>query len=406
MNLKCIGIDIGHNLRCDVGAVGIRMEDFNVFTEAFNKIEKELNNMDKTNILIVGKTGAGKSTLINSVFRAEMAETGTGRPITQHLKKISKEGVPVNLYDTKGLELSETVQAEIKKEILDEIERCNDLCIKNDSKSELIHACWYCIDGSVRRCEETDIEWINDIAEKVPVIVVVTKGFPKKDAKEFKKKIENLNLNCRAIVPVLAEKYEDRDEEDEDDEVLIIPSYGLDKLVEVTLEVLPEGVRKAFNNAQKVSLDKKVSAARKWVTRYAATTGAIGASPIPFSDAPLLVGAQLSMLAHVTAIFGLSVEKAVLTAIISSVAGVSGTTLGGKTLVSNLLKFIPGVGSVAGGAISASVASMMTIALGLAYINVLKYIVEEENKGNQVTTETIKEKMKEAYKKELILSKS
>ena len=84
----------------------------------------------------------------------------------------------------------------------------------------------------------------------------------------------------------------------------------------------------------------------------------------------------------------------------------SGTTLGGKTLVSNLLKFIPGVGSVAGGAISASVASMMTIALGLAYINVLKYIVEEENKGNQVTTETIKEKMKEAYKKELILSKS
>lgn len=341
MNLKCIGTDIGHNLRCDVGAVGIRMEDFNVFTEAFNKIEKELNNMDKTNILIVGKTGAGKSTLINSVFRAEMAETGTGRPITQHLKKISKEGVPVNLYDTKGLELSETVQAEIKKEILDEIERCNDLCIKNDSKSELIHACWYCIDGSVRRCEETDIEWINDIAEKVPVIVVVTKGFPKKDAREFKKKIENLNLNCRAIVPVLAEKYEDRDEEEEDDEVLIIPSYGLDKLVEVTLEVLPEGVRKAFNNAQKVSLDKKVSAARKWVTRYAATTGAIGASPIPFSDAPLLVGAQLSMLAHVTAIFGLSVEKAVLTAIISSVAGVSGTTLGGKTLVSNLLKFIP-----------------------------------------------------------------
>ena len=203
---------------------------------------------------------------------------------------------------------------------------------------------------------------------------------------------------------MLAEKYEDRDEE-EYDEVVIIPSYGLDKLVDVTLEVLPEGVRKAFNNAQKVSLDKKVSAARKWVTGYAATTGAIGASPIPFSDAPLLVTAQLSMLAHVTAIFGLPVEKAVLTAIIGSVTGVSGTTLGGKTLVSNLLKMIPGVGTVAGGAISASVASMMTIALGLAYISVLKFIIEEEIKGNIVNIETIKEKMKEAYKKELILSR-
>lgn len=381
------------------------MEGFNVFAEAFKKIEKELNNMDKANILIVGKTGAGKSTLINSVFREEMAETGTGRPVTQHLKKISKEGIPVNLYDTKGLELNEEVQAEIKSEIIKEIERCNELCIKNDDKSELIHACWYCIDGSVRRCEDTDIEWINDIAQKVPVVVVITKGFPKKDAREFKKEIENLNLNCRAIVPVLAQKYEDIDEEDEEAEVLVIPSYGLDKLVDVTLEVLPEGVRKAFNNAQKVSLDKKVSAARKWVTGYAATTGAIGASPIPFSDTPLLVGAQLSMLAHITAIFGLPVEKAVLTAIISSVAGVSGTTLGGKTLFSNLLKIIPGVGTVAGGVISASVASMMTIALGLAYISVLKYIAEEENKGNEVSTETIKEKMKEAYKKELIISK-
>ncbi|WP_238882031.1 GTPase [Clostridium sp. YIM B02551] len=381
------------------------MEDFNVFSEAFNRIEKELSDMDNVNILIVGKTGAGKSTLINSVFRSEMAETGTGKPVTQHLKKISKEGIPVNLYDTKGLELNESVQEEIRKEILDEIDKCNDLCIKNDDKSELIHACWYCIDGSVRRCEETDIEWISEISQKVPVIVVITKGFPKKDTREFKTKIDNINLNCRAIVPVLAQPYEDRDEEDEEDEVVIIPSYGLDKLVDITYEVLPEGVRKSFNNAQKVNLDRKINAARKWVTGYAATTGAIGASPIPFSDAPLLAGAQLSMLAHITAIFGLPIEKAVLTAIISSVAGVSGTTLGGKTLVSNLLKFIPGAGTVAGGAISASVASIMTMALGLAYISVLKYILEEESKGNEVTTEVIKEKMKEAYKKELIFTR-
>ena len=176
-------------------------------------------------------------------------------------------------------------------------------------------------------------------------------------------------------------------------------------MVDATCEVLPEGVRRAFNNAQKVNLDSKVKEARKWMARYTATTGAIGVSPIPFSDAPLLVGAQLTMLAHITVIFGLSIEKSLLTAIIGSVAGISGTTLGGKTLVSNLLKFIPGIGTVAGGLISASVASMMTIALGSAYISVLKYIVEEENKGNEVTVENIKEKMRESYKKEINLSK-
>ena len=40
-------------------------------------------------------------------------------------------------------------------------------------------------------------------------------------------------------------------------------------------------------------------------------------------------------------------------------------------MVSNLLKFIPGVGSVAGGAISAATAAALTTALGELYIAVL-----------------------------------
>ena len=68
------------------------MEEFNVFNEVYNKVEKELMNMERVNILIIGKTGAGKSTLINGVFRDKIAETGIGKPVTQHLKKISKEG--------------------------------------------------------------------------------------------------------------------------------------------------------------------------------------------------------------------------------------------------------------------------------------------------------------------------
>lgn len=379
------------------------MDDFNVFNEAFKKIEEELKNMKNVNILIVGKTGVGKSTLINSVFRSEMAETGIGKPVTQHLKKISKEGIPVNLYDTKGLELDPKVQEEIKKEILDEIDKCYALCMKNDDKSELIHACWYCLDGATARYEKTDIEWITEISEKVPVILVITKGFPRQDAREFKKKIENLNLNCKAVVPVLAKPYEDKDEEDDD--IMLIPSYGLDKLVDVTYQVLPEGVRRAFVNAQNVDLNKKVDSAKKWVAKYAATSGVIGASPIPFSDAPLLAAQQLSMIAHITTIFGLPIQKALLTAIISSVAGVSGTTLGGKTLVTNLLKLVPGIGTITGGAISASVAASLTFALGLAYISVLKFVFEEESKGNDVSMETIKEKMKEEFKKQLIITK-
>ena len=371
------------------------MQDFDFISETIKKFQSDLENMDKVNILVVGKTGVGKSTLINNIFREELAETGIGRPVTQHLKKISKEGLPINLYDTKGLELEEGVQESIKKEILDEIEKCNRNSLERQDKSELMHVCWYCINTSVARCEETDIKWINELSEKIPVIVVLTQGFPRKKAKELKSSIDGLNLSCKNIVPVLAEKLE------EDDDEIVINPYGLDKLVGVTYEVIPKEVRKAFVNVQKVDIKKKVEEARKWVLGYVGGSGAIGFSPIPFSDAPLLATAQVAMISHITVIFGLQVDKALLTAIVSSIGGVTSATLLGKTLVSNILKFIPGAGTIAGGVISGSVAALTTTALGMAYISVLEFILSENMKGNDVSNNEIAEKMKKAYKDQL-----
>ncbi|HBH0152834.1 TPA: 50S ribosome-binding GTPase [Clostridioides difficile] len=376
------------------------MQDFDFISETIKKFQSDLENMDKVNILVVGKTGVGKSTLINNIFREELAETGIGRPVTQHLKKISKEGLPINLYDTKGLELEEDVQETIKKEILDEIENCNRNSLERNDKSELMHVCWYCINTSVARCEETDIKWINELSEKIPVIVVLTQGFPRKKARELKSSIDDLNLNCKNVIPVLAEQLVE--EEDE----IVIKSYGLDKLVEVTYQVIPKEVKKAFVNVQKVDIKKKVEESRKWVLGYVGGSGAIGFSPIPFSDAPLLATAQVAMISHITVIFGLQVDKALLTAIVSSIGGVTSATLLGKTLVSNILKFIPGAGTIAGGAISGSVAALTTTVLGMAYISVLEYILNENMKGNEVNNTEIAEKMKDAYKDQLgMLSK-
>jgi len=38
--------------------------------------------MGVCNVLIAGRTGVGKSTLINSVFHGRMAATGQGKPVT------------------------------------------------------------------------------------------------------------------------------------------------------------------------------------------------------------------------------------------------------------------------------------------------------------------------------------
>ncbi len=47
-------------------------------------IEKEKPIM---NILLMGATGVGKSSLINALFGQEVAKAGVGKPLTQHLEK-------------------------------------------------------------------------------------------------------------------------------------------------------------------------------------------------------------------------------------------------------------------------------------------------------------------------------
>ena len=64
---------------------------FDVVDDILKKTQQEIENMPPINILVVGKTGVGKSTLINHLFRDNLAETGVGKPVTQHLRKITKQ---------------------------------------------------------------------------------------------------------------------------------------------------------------------------------------------------------------------------------------------------------------------------------------------------------------------------
>lgn len=64
--------------------------------EALKKVNSKLN------VLIVGKTGVGKSTLINAVFGDKVAKTGSGKPITQEITEI-KVNKNFSIYDTKYL---------------------------------------------------------------------------------------------------------------------------------------------------------------------------------------------------------------------------------------------------------------------------------------------------------------
>ena len=89
----------------------------------------------------------------------------------------------------------------------------------------------------------------------------------------------------------------------------------------------------------------------------------------------LLIPTQVGMIASITVIFGFDVNKSVITALLSSSIGAGGAAILGKTVATNIIKFIPGVGTVVGGAISAGTAGVITAALGEAYIGVMEFEV-------------------------------
>lgn len=190
--------------------------------------------------------------MINSLFRGNFAETGLGRPVTSEIRKKVKKDYPLAIYDTPGFELSGEQQSKVKEEIFDILSEGYSSRDINDA----IYCIWYCINvGANRTFDESEINWLKKFTEEnsknqVPIIVVLTQAIPKSKASEMKTIVEKENLEIVKVVPVLAQDM-DFDEE------YIARSYGLDKLIDVMAEVLPNELQNTLQNIQKVSLESK-----------------------------------------------------------------------------------------------------------------------------------------------------
>lgn len=97
------------------------------------------------------------------------------------------------------------------------------------------------------------------------------------------------------------------------------------------------------------------------------TAAIIGCSPIPFSDAFLLVPIQLTMMGRLHKIFGQKFSENIGESLTRELV----ITSLGKSAVGNLMKLIPAVGTVAGAAVNAVVASTITQALGWVTVKML-----------------------------------
>jgi uncharacterized protein (DUF697 family) len=131
-----------------------------------------------------------------------------------------------------------------------------------------------------------------------------------------------------------------------------------------------------------------IEKAERTVSIAVAAATATGAIPIPFADAPLLIGEQVAMMAAIAKIFNIDIKTDGLKALATAALGVGGATLIGKTVVAGIFKLIPGPGWLIGGAISGATAGAITYGVGHAFIEVCKGIKIGKIEENDVTSKS------------------
>lgn len=364
-------------------------EDFNFADSVKDALQEALKERGHVNVLIAGATGVGKSTLINAIFQGDLAETGQGRPVTPNTREIKKDGIPLSIFDSRGLEMAdfpETMAA--LRSLVSERSR------ESDPKKH-IHVAWVCILEGSRRVQEAEEDLVKMLAEYMPVIAVITKAGQDK-CRNSKGELESFRSIVQEMLPLAKNVIRVRAGQDEDDDGNIKPLLGLDKLVDLTMQLVPEGQKRAFTAAQKIDINLKKTQSHAIVAGAAASAAGIAAVPIPFSDAIAIVPIQVAMLAGISATFGLPIDESFLTTIVGSVVAGAGGTLAGRAIVSGLLKFVPGIGSVVGGVLAATTAAALTTAFGEAYITALEMLFISKN-GEPPTSDEVAEAFKKKY---------
>ncbi|NMA48058.1 MAG: hypothetical protein GX945_16000 [Lentisphaerae bacterium] len=313
-------------------------EDFN------RKFAEARKQFKRPNILVCGYTGSGKSSLLRAVLGDIVPEDaiGAGKPKTMGYD--CYENDLVRVWDSKGLELGET-ESEFTEETRRFIrERQNDSNVDNH-----IHLVWYTILGPEARVTECDKNLIRRIFNPDNVIVVITKDDVTQPAQRqaLRDKLMEAGVPIGRILFASGEEGGAR---------------GCKELMALSYSMLPEAYKDAFMDAQRVDREAKIEAvyrketkARAIIGTAVATASGVGAVPIPFSDAALLVPLQVGMIASLAGLYGLQ-EEAIKQSALPFVA-----KLVGVFTATTLLKLIPGLGN----AVNAAVAGTLTGAMGL-----------------------------------------
>ena len=349
----------------------------------YSEYESKKNiNKEKVNIIVAGKTGVGKSSLINYIFGKEVAKVGDGKPVTQEIQEYDLENDNITLFDTKGIE------AKDYEKTLDNIKKYLELKQDSPDENDDIHIAWLCISERGDRVEEADRELLKILSEAgIPVIGVFTKRESKRESSFVNKVVEdNLLPEAKAIVRVRSIT----EEVEIEDNLVELKPKGAEELLEETYKYMSEGRKNAIKKAQTAVLKDRIEAMSKeadvLTNWYAAGAAAIGATPLPFADSLALAALQTKMVVDINTVYRVDAGTHTFTDIAAALITITGVAQVGK-LAAGLLKVIPVIGWTA----NAGVAAGITKGIGFGYSEYLKNNINKETGEIKLDLEDLKQ---------------
>lgn len=364
---------------------------------------------------IVGRRGAGKSSLINAIFGELKADIGDYKSQTGEGKWYVFENASgaLDILDTRGLGESHIPQEEsVAKTAVDEVkqsinEKCPDvllfLCKGKEVGARL--------DDDIAQLVQLKEEVYAAHSYNVPIVGIVTQvdemapmsnseppfDHPKKQENIsaavdiLQKKLTNYIATPINVIPTSAYL------EYESGEVVYDRRFNIDVLLEYLMTELPKEAQVILAKLSKIkSVQKKL--ARTIGKSVMTTNGLIGATPVPVGDMPIITGLQLSMISTIAIISGKKLNRKTLVQFVGAMGVNVGVGVALRTVSRQLVKFLPGAGSV----ISGAIASAGTYALCEAAI---AYFIDRqsEEEAKQVYKQSFKQeeqRLQEEEKKE------
>lgn len=329
----------------------------------------------KANVLVIGNSGVGKSTLINAVLGEDRAETSFGTEgTTRELKLYGNNELPFRIIDSVGFEPSFWK----RRAAIRATKKWSKESAKEGNTDTQINVIWFCVEGtSSKLFPETiaNLTRATSMWPSVPIIAVITKSYSIPDRTRNIEMVNNAfanqrhGRNLKKVIPVVAETYVLN-------ETAFAPTEGITDLIDFTTELLPEGCHAAEQDVARFKLNRRRVFAHSTVAAATTSGVLVGAIPIPIPDAAILGPVEIAEVNALAKIYGINNDED-SRKFLNSIVEVGTVSIAAKTAI-NALKAIPGI-NIGAAVLNAVIAGGIVAALGEACV----YAFEQVYLGNK-----------------------